>query len=78
MKSSRAYLILLSIWPSMGLKIFLPEMVEYSQRLGMSFGGDTNAHTSFKETVYKLELPKPDSIWWTKECCYFVIMLTVC
>ena len=37
------------------------EMVEYFQRLGMSFGGDTNAHTSFKETVYKLELPKPDS-----------------
>jgi len=36
------------------------EMVEYFQRLGMSFGGDTNAHTSFKETVYKLELPKPD------------------
>jgi len=36
------------------------KMVEYFQRLGMSFGGDTNAHTSFKETVYKLELPKPD------------------
>ena len=36
------------------------EMVEYFQRLGMSFGGDTNAHTSFKETVYKLELPKPE------------------
>ena len=36
------------------------EMVEYFQRLGMSFGGDTNAHTSFNETVYKLELPKPD------------------
>ncbi|MGI9242970.1 MAG: insulinase family protein, partial [Verrucomicrobiales bacterium] len=36
------------------------KMVEYFQRLGMSFGGDTNAHTSCKETVYKLELPKPD------------------
>jgi zinc protease len=36
------------------------KMVEYFQRLGMSFGGDTNAHTSFKETVYKLELPKPE------------------
>jgi zinc protease len=34
------------------------EMVEYFQRLGMSFGADTNAHTSFDETVYKLELPK--------------------
>lgn len=37
------------------------EMVEYFQRLGMAFGADTNAHTSFKETVYKLELPKVDS-----------------
>ncbi|MCH2060503.1 MAG: insulinase family protein [Verrucomicrobiales bacterium] len=36
------------------------EMVEYFQRLGMSFGGDTNAHTSFNETVYKLELPTPE------------------
>ncbi len=33
------------------------EMVEYFQRLGMAFGSHTNAHTSFKETVYKLELP---------------------
>ena len=37
------------------------EMVEYFQRLGMGFGADTNAHTSFKETVYMLELPKVDS-----------------
>jgi zinc protease len=36
------------------------EMVEYFQRLGMAFGADTNAHTSFEETVYKLELPKLD------------------
>ncbi|MCB1277318.1 insulinase family protein [Prosthecobacter sp.] len=34
------------------------KMVEYFQRLGMGFGADTNAHTSFKETVYMLELPK--------------------
>lgn len=33
------------------------EMVEYFQRLGMGFGNHTNAHTSFNETVYKLELP---------------------
>ncbi|MDX2109737.1 MAG: insulinase family protein [Verrucomicrobiota bacterium] len=32
-------------------------MVKYFQRLGMAFGADTNAHTSFDETVYKLELP---------------------
>ena len=33
------------------------EMVAYFQRLGMAFGADTNAHTGFDETVYKLELP---------------------
>ena len=37
------------------------EMVEYFQRLGMGFGNHTNAHTSFNETVYKLELPKTDT-----------------
>ncbi len=36
------------------------EMIEYFQRLGMAFGADTNAHTSFKETVYKLELPNAE------------------
>ncbi len=37
------------------------EMVEYFQRLGMGFGADTNAHTSFKETVYMLEMPKVEA-----------------
>ena len=32
-------------------------LVEYFQRLGMSFGGDTNAYTSFESTIYMLELP---------------------
>ncbi|MFI5335932.1 MAG: M16 family metallopeptidase [Opitutales bacterium] len=38
-------------------------LVEYFQRLGMSFGGDTNAFTSFDRTVYMLELPdtKPET-----------------
>ncbi len=36
------------------------ELVEYLQRLGMSFGADTNAHTSWDETVYYLELPSND------------------
>ena len=36
------------------------EMVEYFQRLGMAFGADTNAHTGFDQTVYKLELPRND------------------
>ncbi len=36
------------------------EMVEYFQRLGMAFGADTNAHTGFDQTVYKLQLPRND------------------
>src|SRR5262245_35542562 len=32
-------------------------LVEYFQRLGMSFGGDTNAGTSYDRTIYQLELP---------------------
>ncbi|KAF0094768.1 MAG: zinc protease [Puniceicoccaceae bacterium 5H] len=33
------------------------KLVEIFQRLGMGFGADTNAHTTFDETVYKFELP---------------------
>jgi zinc protease len=32
-------------------------LVEYFQSIGMSFGADTNAHTTFDETVYRLLLP---------------------
>ncbi|HSY53514.1 MAG TPA: insulinase family protein [Opitutaceae bacterium] len=32
-------------------------LVEYFQRLGMSFGGDTNAYTSFDHTAFQIELP---------------------
>jgi len=32
-------------------------LVELLQRLGMSFGADTNAATSFDHTIYQLELP---------------------
>ncbi len=35
-------------------------MTKYFQRLGMGFGNHTNAHTSFNETVYKLELPNTE------------------
>ncbi len=41
-------------------------MVERFQRLGMGFGADTNAHTSFKETVYKLEMPRVDEAMLTE------------
>ena len=32
-------------------------LVEFFQRMGMSFGGDTNAYTAFDHTAYMLELP---------------------
>ncbi len=34
------------------------ELIDYFQSLGMSFGGDTNAHTGYNETVYNIVLPK--------------------
>jgi len=39
-------------------------VVEFFQRLGMGFGGDTNASTNFDRTVYQLELPdtKPETL----------------
>ncbi len=33
------------------------KLVEYFQSIGMSFGGDTNAHTGYDETVYNVILP---------------------
>ncbi len=33
------------------------ELIEYFQSIGMAFGADTNAHTTYDETVYKLLLP---------------------
>ncbi|MDQ6764848.1 MAG: insulinase family protein [Verrucomicrobiota bacterium] len=35
-------------------------LVEFFQRMGMSFGGDTNANTSFDRTLYLLELAHAD------------------
>lgn len=37
------------------------DLVNYLESIGMRFGADLNAHTSFDETVYKLSLPT-DSI----------------
>lgn len=36
-------------------------LVEYFQSIGMGFGGDTNAHTGFDETVYNLLLPSNEN-----------------
>ncbi len=37
------------------------EMVNILQRHGLAFGADTNASTSWDETVYKLDLPRADA-----------------
>jgi zinc protease len=36
------------------------EMIKILERHGLAFGADTNAFTSWEETVYKLDLPKSD------------------
>jgi zinc protease len=36
------------------------KLVEYLESIGMRFGADLNAYTSFDETVYMLELPMDD------------------
>jgi len=36
------------------------EIINYFEQIGMSFGADLNAHTSFDETVYKLTVPTDD------------------
>ena len=44
-----------------GTTHFAPgELIGYLQDIGMGFGRDTNAHTSYNETVYRLDLPKGD------------------
>ncbi len=41
-------------------------LVERLQRLGMGFGADTNAHTSFDHTLYQLELPNTEAATLTE------------
>lgn len=36
------------------------ELIRILERLGLAFGPDTNAYTSFDETVYQLDLPRTD------------------
>ena len=36
------------------------EIVDYLESIGSKFGPDLNAHTSFDETVYKIEIPTDD------------------
>lgn len=37
------------------------DLIDYLQSLGVEFGADLNAHTSFDETVYKLSIPTNDT-----------------
>lgn len=37
------------------------EMIKVLERLGLAFGADTNASTSFDETIYRLDLPRTDA-----------------
>ena len=37
------------------------EMIAILERAGLAFGADTNASTSFDETIYKLNLPRNDA-----------------
>lgn len=36
------------------------ELIDYFQTIGMDFGADANAHTSFFNTIYDLSLPRGD------------------
>ena len=36
------------------------EMIDYLESIGMQFGSDLNAYTSFEETVYMLQVPTDD------------------
>jgi zinc protease len=36
------------------------DMVRMLQRLGLAYGADTNAHTTFDETIYQFDLPNSD------------------
>jgi len=47
-----------------GSEHFKPgELIKYFQSIGMDFGADANAHTSFFNTVYDLTLPKGDQAY---------------
>jgi zinc protease len=42
------------------------DLINYLESIGMRFGADVNAYTSFDETVYKLEVPTDSSIMLEK------------
>src|SRR5689334_21147178 len=42
------------------------DIVDYLEKVGMRFGADLNAYTSFDETVYQLEVPTDDPQYLAK------------
>jgi len=46
-------------------------LIEFFQRMGMNFGGDTNANTTFSRTLYLLELPNTEAKTLTEACRVF-------
>ena len=42
------------------------ELIDYLERIGMSFGADVNAYTNFDETVYMLTVPTDDAAYLKK------------
>ena len=42
------------------------EIIDYIEKVGMRFGADLNAYTSFDETVYMLEVPTDDAQYLAK------------
>jgi zinc protease len=51
-------------------------VVPFFQSLGMTFGRDQNAFTSFEQTTYQLSLPNADSDSITKGMTYFADVLS--
>lgn len=51
-------------------------VVPFFQSLGMTFGRDQNAFTSFEQTTYQLTMPKADSDSITKGMTYFADVLS--
>ena len=41
-------------------------IIDYIEKIGMRFGADLNAYTSFDETVYQLEVPTDDAAYLDK------------
>src|SRR6186997_3273471 len=46
-------------------------LIKLFQKHGMAFGADTNAHTTFGETTYKLDLPTSDKDAISEGLTYF-------